>query len=254
MVAELGDSNGWKRTIELTPPTTFTGNAFSAEGVLSLAQAQSLIAILEEQSGVKNEKYSVVLKPQVEMAGTISGTRFEDTFAPELPMALDKVELKMDARQDNQTPLAPRTEGLVQTLQSETNTISLLALSMPVAGARALALAGLGVVLALSGWLIMSFVHRAGREHGGATGKEHLRNSVVNVRGTVPASRTRVVDVASLDDLGRIASKLGVVVLQEARPGYHAYFVHDMDLTYRYEALGTEQEHSTEPIIPRKIA
>ena len=45
MVAELGDSNGWKRTVELTPATTFSGNAFSAEGVLSLAQAQSLIAI-----------------------------------------------------------------------------------------------------------------------------------------------------------------------------------------------------------------
>ena len=138
----------------------------------------------------------------------------------------------------------------MQTLQSETNTISLLALSMPVSGARALSLAGLGIVLGLSGWLIISSVRRANREQKGAmAGNSRLRNSMVNVRGSVPAPRTRVVDVASLEDLGRIASKLGAVVLQEARPGYHAFFVHDMDLTYRYEALGTEQEHSTEPVI-----
>ena len=46
-------------------------------------------------------------------------------------------------------------------------------------------------------------------------------------------------DVASLDDLGRIAERVGGIVLQEARPGYHAYFVRDQDVTYRYQAIGT---------------
>jgi hypothetical protein len=60
----------------------------------------------------------------------------------------------------------------------------------------------------------------------------------VTVRGKVPAVRTRVVDVTSLDDLGCIAEQSGAVVLQEARPGFHAYFVHDGELTYRYQAMG----------------
>ena len=61
-------------------------------------------------------------------------------------------------------------------------------------------------------------------------------------------------DVASLDDLGRIAARLGAVVLQEARPGYHAFFVNDLEVTYRFEAEGTADEHSTEPKITRRVA
>jgi hypothetical protein len=70
----------------------------------------------------------------------------------------------------------------------------------------------------------------------------------------VPAPRQRVVDVASVEDLGRIAARIGAVILQEARPGYHAFFVHDMELTYRYEALNEADVHSTEPAVQRRSA
>lgn len=255
LVAELGDQNGWRRTIELAPKTEFTGKKFTAEGVLDLAEAQALISILEEQSGVKNEKYSVTIRPLVSVVGSVGGSPFEDEFAPELPMALDKLQLKMDARSDKESPLTPRIEGLVQTLQPETNTIKLLVVSLPVSAARALSLAGLGVVLVLGGWMLMAAVKQHGAPQGVTFAGRKLRSPLVNVRGSVPTPRTtRIVDVASLDDLGRIAAKLGAVVLQEARPGYHAFFVHDMELTYRYEALTDEVEHSTEPQFPKRVA
>lgn len=248
MVAELGDRNGWKRTIELTPETNFSGSAFVAGGLLDLSQVQSLIAILEEQSGVKNERYSVVIRPEVSVSGSIKGTAFNDTFRPALPMAIDAVQLRMDAQTQNETPLTPSTDGNVGTLVSQANSLKLLVVSLPVSLARALSLAGLGIVVGLCGWLLIAFVQqRKAQPKGiGATGTR-LRSPLVNVRGTVPTPRTRVIDVASLEDLGRIAARIGGVVLQEARPGYHAFFVHDMEITYRYEAVTTPAPAAEKP-------
>jgi len=254
MVAELGDRTGWKRTIELAPETNFTGDSFVAGGVLDLAEVQSLIAILEEQSGVKNDRYSLTIRPDVAISGTIKGTPFKDTFAPALPMALDDVQLFMDAPTQNATPLTPSTDGTVSTLVSQTNSLRLLVFSLPVSVARAVSLAGLGLVAGFAGWLLTAFVReRNTREPGISMGGGRLRSPLVNVKGKVPAPRTRVIDVASLEDLGRIAARIGGVILQEARPGYHAFFVHDMEITYRYEAIGA-QPTSSETAAPRRIA
>lgn len=254
MVAELGDRNGWKRTIELTPETNFSGTRFEAGGLLDLTQAQELIAILEEQSGVKNDQYSVQIKPEVKVAGSIKGTAFNATFTPVLPMAIDDIQLRMDAQNPADKPLTPKTEGNVSTLVSQANTLKVLVLSIPVALARIVSLAGLGLVAAFAGWLAIAFVQeRRKQEPGLVTKGSRLRSPLVNVCGTVPAPKTRVIDVASLEDLGRIAARIGGVVLQEARPGYHAFFVHDMDITYRYEAVKPAQA-ATEKPAPRRIA
>lgn len=239
LVAELGDQNGWRRTIDLTPETAFIGNEFVAEGVLSLGQVQELIAILETQSGVKNERYSVTVSPKVQVSGRIAGTPFEDTFSTAaLAMELDNVQLRL-GRGSNANPLdqlTPSAEGNVSTRVERANTIGLLILDLPVGPARLLSLAGLGLALIGSGCFVIALVNqRAGNRFGGGP---KLRSPLVTVRGKVPAVRTRLVDVTSLDDLGRIAVQSGAVVLQEARPGFHAYFVHDGELTYRYQAMG----------------
>lgn len=239
LVAELGDQSGWRRTIELTPETTFTGKEFTAEGVLSLAQAQELIAILETQSGVKNDRYSVTITPRVEVSGRIAGTPFEDTFSTAvLAMELDNVQLRL-ARGSSTDPLdqlTPGAEGNVSTRVERANTIGLLVVDLQVAAARMLSLAGLGLVLMLSGAFVIALVNQ--RAEAGMGIGTKLKSPLVTVRGKVPAVRTRVVDVTSLEDLGRIAVQSGAVVLQEARPGFHAYFVHDGELTYRYQAMG----------------
>ncbi|MCC7088865.1 MAG: signal peptidase I [Dehalococcoidia bacterium] len=239
LVAELGDQSGWRRTIDLTPETAFSGKEFTAEGVLSLPQAQELIAILETQSGVKNDRYSVTITPRVEVSGRIAGTPFEDTFSTAaLAMELDDVQLRLarGASTDPLDQLTPKAEGNVSTRVERANTIGLLVVDLPVAAARMLSLAGLGLVLMLSGAFVIALVNQ--RNEAGMGGSEKLKSPLVMVRGKVPAVRMRVVDVTSLEDLGRIAEQSGAVVLQEARPGFHAYFVHDGELTYRFQAMG----------------
>ncbi len=42
--------------------------------------------------------------------------------------------------------------------------------------------------------------------------------------------------MATLDDLARLAEATGGTVLQEVRPGYHCFYLCDLDVTYRYAA------------------
>ncbi len=239
LVAEIGDANGWRRTIGLSPETPFTGTEFLAAGVLRLSDVGALTSILEEQSGVTNQRYSVVIRPEVNVSGTIDGTPFEATFRETLSMSMDDVQLRLEQPNEDIDPLAPRLSGSVSTLQNEANTIDVLMLSLPVTAARSIALAGLGVVLAVSGWFVMMLVQqsRPQKTADGIVLPSRYRGPLVTVNAA-PARRSEVVDVASLDDLGRIAERVGGIVLQEARPGYHAYFVRDQDVTYRYQAIG----------------
>jgi len=106
----------------------------------------------------------------------------------------------------------------------------------PIGAARVVSLAGLGIVLMMSGWFVIALDEPTSRSRVASGAR--LRAPLVTVQGKVPATRTRVVDVTSLNDLGRVAAQSGAVVLQEARAGFHAYFVHDGDLTYRYQVMG----------------
>lgn len=242
LVAELGDQNGWRRTLELTPETAFAGTAFTAEGVLNLARVDELIAILETQSGVKNDRYNVTISPRVKVAGRINGTPFEDTFSgAALAMELDSVQLRLGrgTGQDPLDQLTPRADGNVTTRVERANSIGLLVLDLPVNGARMLSLAGLGVVLIATGAFVIALVNLW--QGPAPVDGTRLKSPLVTVRGRVPATRARVVDVTSLADLERIAQQASVVVLQEARPGFHAYFVHDGELIYRYQAIGTAE-------------
>jgi hypothetical protein len=221
---------------------------FTADGVLSLAQVEELIAILETQSGVKNDRYSVTVTPHVQVSGWIGGTPFEDTFsAAALAMELDGLQLHL-TRGSSTSPLdqlAPRAGGIVSTRVERPTTIGLLAVDLPVAASRMLSLAGLGLVLIVGGWFVIALVHQLPRT--GMDGGAKLKSPLVTVRGKVPAVRTRIVDVTSLDDLARIAEQSGAVVLQETRPGFHAYFVHDDDLTYRYQVMGMPEIPVAQP-------
>ncbi len=245
MVAEIGDHNGWRRTIELSPETSFTGTEFLVAGILNLQDVEGLVGILESQSGVKNDRYSVVIRPEVKIAGSIGGTVFDATFNNSLPMSMDALQLRLESSSAESTPLKPSVSGTVSTLRTEANTVDLLALSLPVAIARSISLAGLGVLLAVSGWFIMALVqqNRTTNVHGMPVPAKY-RGPVVTV-ATGAAKRTEVIDVATLDDLGRIAERVGGIVLQEARPGYHAFFVRGQDVTYRFQAVGKAPESGT---------
>lgn len=75
LAAEIGDSTGWKRTIELLPPSSFKGTAFIALGTLDLSQVQSVIDQFQQATGVVWPNYTVNIVPHVQINGTLAGKK-----------------------------------------------------------------------------------------------------------------------------------------------------------------------------------
>lgn len=240
LVAEVGDESGWKRTIDLQPETPFSGGEFVSAGTFSLNEIGAIIERLEAETGVRNQSYTVSVIPQVSIEGAIGGRALEDTFEPRLAFKLDPFQLSLARESGNEkSALTPSIEGLSQGKRSEANTISLLVLELAVSTGRWLSLLGLGLVMAGAGVFILGAIRRmgpAGDSPQSVQAKYGL--PVITVRSAPAPRANTVIDVASVDDLARVAEREGSVILQELRPGFHCYFVQAGTVVYRFQALG----------------
>jgi len=231
LVAELGDISGWKRTIPIGEPGSFAGAVFRTDGVLRLADLQEQIATLEAQTGVRNDRYTVTIRPKVQVEGELNGTRFTADF-PEaaLPMALDRTQLRLDAAKPA-AALAPAATGTVTDRQRVGNAVRFLFVSVPVVAARIAGAAGAAVMVACAIGLLVAVARRGWSEASDARASGAVP---VRVTGPVAPDDVPVVDVASMEDLDRLAARTGGIILQEARPGQHVCYVRDGGVVYRF--------------------
>lgn len=165
---------------------------------------------------------------------------FNDTMAPRLEFTLDNLTVALRRPQaDESDPLAPVVEGLARGTRFEPNTIDILMVSLRVTTARSLSLAGFGLLLALGGVLMVFTLRRRlpGADPASALASR-FGSTLISVV-SAPAGRTTTIDVASVDDLARLAERDNGVVLQEVRPGYHAFFVRQGSVVYRFIAEGS---------------
>jgi hypothetical protein len=102
VTAELRSANGWHRGFELLPRERFTGGGFEAIASLDLTHVQALVAGLEKASGLDNGRYTLSVRNEVALAGSISGragisesVQVRDSFFPELTFRYDHVQLRL---------------------------------------------------------------------------------------------------------------------------------------------------------------
>lgn len=229
LVAELRDAAGWRRTVPLGEPGSFVGNAFEANGTLRLADLQAHIATLEEQSGVRNERYTVAIRPHVEVSGRIDGVPFTARFLEaELPMSLDRVQLRLDSANPEQH-ISPVATAIVSAQRQATNSVHLLFIGVPVVVARVVGVTGALVSLALAVALLVRVARNGWRDPA-----ESVEPVAVRIAAPAAAASEQIVDVVSMADLERIAARTGGLILQEASPGRHVCYVRDGAIVYRY--------------------
>ncbi len=238
LVAEVSDVGGWKRTIELQPSRLFEGAASSVEGVLRLAEVDAMIRRLEGETGVHSPSYTLAIAPQVDVAGTLGGREFRDAFAPLLVLKLDEFQLSLARRNPAETdPVAPAAGGVLRGTRTETNSVALLITEVDVPTARWVALLGLGIIIVSAGLFVLDLTrHHPPAGDSAARFNSRYGLAVVTVR-SVPVTRASVIDVASVDDLAKVALRNGGLILQETRPGFHAYFVQEGAVVYRYAVV-----------------
>jgi signal peptidase I len=249
LVAEVGDAGGWKRAIELQPSTDFSGDTFTAHGSIDLARVQALIDHFEQQTGIQRQQYALAIMARTTVQGVLSGQELRDEFAPRLEFLLDRQQLQIaQTRSSTNDPLAQSQQGVLKRSRQQPNTIAPLGLTLEVASARRMALAGL--CLALGGALLLGYqMRRAAHGDEPARIRHTYGPLLIAIRDSQPGTAAAVVDVSTIDDLAKLAEQHGSMILHAQHGDEHHYFVYHGNLAYRYRIAGTERRMltATEP-------
>lgn len=236
LVAEIGDTAGWKRTIPLAEPGSFEGTSFRATGTLRLADILDHIATLEAQSDVRSDRYTVTIRPRIVVEGNLDGVALKTNFdAAALPLALDRSRLWLNSGTPEKA-LAPTEAGIATAQQRVTNSVQIWFVEVPVLAARLVGAVGTVLAIAAAFGLLTAAARRG-------WGNERA-TLAVRIAGGAPFEAAEVIEVASLHDLERVAERIGGVVLQEIRPDAHICYVRDGAVVYRY--AGPPLEYGTE--------
>jgi signal peptidase I len=252
LIAEISHTSGWKREIELQPETAFNGGDFTASGSIDLAHLQALTDSFEKQTGLQSQPYTLAVVSRVAMQGALNGQELRDEFAPRLEFQLDRLQMQLVKDSGHTSgPLNPSQKGLLKHSRPQPNTLALLGLVLEVASARWIALTALAA--AAGGWLLLAMlVSRAARVDEPTRIRLKYGPLLIAIRDSDLGTAGSVVDVATIDDLARLAEQHGQMILHAERAGRHRYVVHDGNLTYRYQIADLDDSlpASTEQGIP----
>ncbi len=241
LIAEVSDISGWKRTIELQPETAFSGGTFTASRGVDLTRMQALIDSFEKQTGLARPQYTLAVVPEIVIQGSLAGEDLRDEFAPRLEFQFDKLQMQFVKDGSRTTdPLKPSQKGLLKHSITQPNTLALLGLTLEVTTARTLAMAGLA--LAVGGLLLFGLLmSRAAQGDMAVRIKLKYGPLLIAIRESELGASGRVVDVATIEDLAKLAEQTGHMILHTESGVAHRYFVHHGDMVYRYE-IGSREE------------
>jgi hypothetical protein len=202
--------------------------------VIDLAAIKQLIDHFEQQTSVQNPQYTLAIVPYVAVKGSLAGQELHDEFAPRLEFRLDRLALRLMPAGDRATnALAPTKAALLKHTRSEPNSIALLGLTIAVGAARRLAL--VGATLGVDGIVLLALLRfRAGRRSVVARIAMRYGARLIAVRDQLPQPGDRVVVVAQIEDLAKIAERTDHVILHATRGACHCYAVQDGDALYCY--------------------
>jgi signal peptidase I len=246
--ARIASANGWKRTLHLAAPTTFSGDHVNITGSLSFRSLTNLLQRVDALSNVNGGTYTLTLLPKVQVRGIVDGHALKDGFAPQLALMLDPNQLQLEPG----SATAPgATAGLTQTASGSgtttvANQLSLLKLKLSVPFARKLSLGGgaLALLLLLVG-VLLALRSRTADEHTRIV--RHYRDLIVPVEGLPTDEGAKVVKTSSIDGLVRIADQAGRMIMHVEQAGLHTYFVEDAGVRYTYEhGIGAEHLPATD--------
>ncbi len=242
------DQSGWLRTIPLNPQTGFSGNTYFSMATLDLCQVESLVSMMEQETGLHASVYTLEIIADVAVTGLIAGSPINDTFVPSLVFKFDKVHLYLASDDPQVDSLYAMKQGLAGSTDLQTNTFVILGLNFTVRSIRVMALMGLG--LSLMGLVVIGLnLYRTAQQSPDALIQLKYGGILVEVYEQNLAPTTTKIDVTTIDNLARLAERHGTMILHMSRNFLHYYLVQVNNITYRYViSIGKQSEIETAPV------
>ncbi len=234
LIAVITDPvSGWKRTLPLEEPAQFAETSTITTARLDLCKIASLVESFEENSSSNPGYYELTLHPQISISAVIEGRELRDTFNAGLKFKYDRNQFYViqDAEND---PFNPAKTGALGRDRIEADTLSLFGLKVEIPALRMISVIGLAGALAgmFLLWRHMQSLSKKNRV-------EFIRTQfgvlLVDVQKTKFGASKSLIDVSSIEDLGKLAERHNTMILHERQENAsHIYYVQAEISTYRY--------------------
>jgi signal peptidase I len=229
----LDEQSGWQRAFAMDSQATFNSNPYILASSIDLCQVESLVGNMEQQTGMHSDSYTLKIIDHMNVMGLAAGQPINDTFDPSLVFKFDSVHFYLDTNTATDSPLHSSKAGLAGAAGLQANTLPLLGLNPTVLTVRVLAL--FGFILMLGGLLILGWaIFDAVRQNEPALIQLKYGSLLMNVYERTPYSTSRIIDVASIDDLARLAERQNTMIMHMTLNFLHFYLVQCNGITYRY--------------------
>ena len=247
------DQSGWMRTIPLNPQAGFSGNTYFSMATLDLCHVETLITMVEQETGLHASAYTLEIIADIAVTGLIAGNPINDTFVPSLVFKFDKVHLYLASDDPQVDSLYSLKQGLAGSADLQTNTFTVFGLNFTVLSIRALALLGFG--FSLMGLSVIGLnLYRTAQQSPDALIQLKYGGMLVDVYEQNLAPTTSTVDVTTIDNLAKLAERHGTMILHMSRNFLHYYLVQANNITYRYViSIGKKGEIETAPVKSEEV-
>ncbi len=229
----MDDQSGWQRTIPLSSQTAFSGNSYFSMSTVDLCQVESLITLVEQETGLHPNTYSLDIIANVAVAGLIEGSPINDTFTPILAFKFDKMHVYLANNDPKVEALHSLKQGLAGGSELQKNTFSIFGLNPTVGTIRTIAL--IGFIFSLMGLFFIGLqFYQAAQQSEDALIRLQYGGMLVDVYEQSLAPTSSTIDVTTIDNLAKLAERQGAMILHMTQNFLHYYLVQINGTTYRY--------------------
>jgi signal peptidase I len=231
--AELSDGSGWRRTIKLAAPMQFHGAHTEGTATLELPAVEALLAEVRTATGAGASTYTVDIIANVAVAGTLHGQRINSELASQLGFHLDAIRLAPEtSMRDATSGYTTSTAGAVKVRTTSDSRLELFGRGTSVEAAKEIAIVGTAITAAAAASILLLIRRR----RPGPTAHIAMRYGprIIAVDAAEVGGHLVVFDVASIDDLARLAEQHACLILHQEKNGQDTYLFQADRTVYRY--------------------
>ncbi|GAB4419644.1 MAG: hypothetical protein Kow002_07410 [Anaerolineales bacterium] len=225
VAAMVSEPNGWKRTVELVPETSFDNGRFGTQTSVDICSIRRIIEQMTNLTGMNRNIYDVKIVTEIELTGEIDGYAYHETISPSLDFGLDSVQLflRKDSVEGNE-PLSWESVGYISRTHRVPNKLSFFGLNLSVLFVRIFAITLF--LVTVSGGILFSLPLLSTSKKPIDTIRARYGSLIIHAENLpAPKKSQPIIIVRSINDLVRLAQQSGSMILETVHDSEYRFSI-----------------------------